>query len=178
MNNLNVFSYGYYNWRCPLRNIKQFFRNIKYAYQRATRGFCDQDAWSLDSFYSELFYQTLNHLAENAYGSPYELELEEWQAILKEMAQHFYNSQEFGGSAINKEVAELSEKMHSYITNIKLVKVSDNASKMEYEYSDEEAYNKAKNAWLAKEKEASEYRQAEKDKACDMLKKYFFNLWD
>ena len=43
-NDLNVFTYGYYSWRYPknwFSNIKNFFRSIIRAWQRATKGYCD-----------------------------------------------------------------------------------------------------------------------------------------
>ena len=67
---LNVFTYGYVSWRCPLTNIKQFFRNIKYAYQRITKGYCDQDKWNLNTYLSNLLYLSLTDLSEHHCGFP------------------------------------------------------------------------------------------------------------
>lgn len=191
-NNLNVLTYGYLpktylpNWG---RNLWQFFRNIKYAYQRVTRGFCDQDVWSLSDFYSELFYQSLNHLANTTIGCPAGGEFEDsdnitgfekWQNCLKEMAEHFLNTQEYNEDVpINQELLRLFTEMESYIQDYKFVKLFDSScSQLEEVYKDEDKYNKAREIWLAKEEEAYEFRNSEKDIAFSMMQKYFFNLWD
>jgi len=73
MNDLNVFTYGYLSltyWKNWFRNIKQFFRNIKYAWQRATKGYCDQDVWNLDNYLICLTRDSINHLAHNSWGYP------------------------------------------------------------------------------------------------------------
>lgn len=85
------FTYGYDCCRFFYRPI-QFFHNLKYAWQRAIRGYCDRDIWNLDIFYSDLFYQTLNKLADdtNDYPGiePWETP-EKWEEYLREMASLF-----------------------------------------------------------------------------------------
>lgn len=98
MNKLNVFNTQWCPWKYPsnwIRNARLFFRQFKWAYQRMTRGFCDFDTWDLDNYYLELFYQTLNHLAENTHGWPSDEKFpnfEDWQNYLKELADYFYRA--------------------------------------------------------------------------------------
>lgn len=98
MNKLNVFNTQWCPWKYPsnwIRNARLFFRQFKWAYQRITRGFCDFDTWDLDNYYLELFYQTLNHLAENTHGWPSNEKFpnfEDWQNYLKELADYFYRA--------------------------------------------------------------------------------------
>lgn len=98
MNKLNVFNTQWCPWKYPsnwIRNARLFFRQFKWAYQRMTRGFCDFDTWDLDNYYLELFYQTLNHLAENTHGWPSSEKFpnfEDWQNYLKELADYFYRA--------------------------------------------------------------------------------------
>ena len=35
----------------PIRNVAAFFRHRKWACQRSRRGFCERDAWSVDSWF-------------------------------------------------------------------------------------------------------------------------------
>lgn len=51
-------------------NIGNFFRCIKFSYQRIARGFSDCDVWSLDEYYASLFAATLRHLAATTHGYP------------------------------------------------------------------------------------------------------------
>ena len=95
MNNLNILRYGY--TKDIISNIKQFFRNIRYAYQRITKGYCDADLWNLDGYYSEFFYCTLNELADISHGWPQSEKFpryEDWQKYIREMANHFRNCQD------------------------------------------------------------------------------------
>ena len=80
-NELNVLSYGYRPFRfinIP-HNIKQFFRNIKYSWQRTTKGYCDADVWNLDLFYIKLISQTIKSFKEQ---SEDDCSSDEWNQIL------------------------------------------------------------------------------------------------
>ena len=98
---LNVFNQSYMplthisNWP---RNIRLFFRQFKWAYQRATRGCCDCDVWDLDSYFLDLFHDTLLHLANTTHGYPGTKEFstpESWDRCLRELAQKFYQANEY-----------------------------------------------------------------------------------
>lgn len=102
MNNLNILKVGYLPWGYPsnwIKNFKQFFRNIKYAYQRVTRGYSDWDTWDLDTYYQQLFADSVRHFARNLHGAPYEFyddnadnPIQKWEDYLNEMADHFDES--------------------------------------------------------------------------------------
>jgi len=187
---LNIFKYDYLPWSyCKnwFKNIHQFFRNIKWAWQRATKGYSDRDTWNLDCYYLQLFYHTLKHLAKYTHGYPGVGEFsddqggyEAWQKYLSDMADHFENAQEWNPEIkINSEIDDLWENMESYVSSCYFKELDDkHYSTLEYEYTDEDAYNKAKDKWLSKEMNAYEYREAEKNIAFDMMKEYFFHLWD
>lgn len=155
MNKLNVLTYGYLPWGRPgnwIKNIGQFFRNVKYAYQRVTRGFCDWDTWELDHYYSELFYQSLSYLADHHYGYPGVGEFdtdEKWTKYLKNMAELF--------RTCSMEASDrYPDKFDRYL-----------------EFSDSE-----KAAWFQLENKVWEDQIKDKDQAFDMLKKSFYDLWD
>ena len=59
---LNILKFGYGTPRHIIHNFCQFLRNIKFAYQRVTRGYCDADVWDLDQYLSALLYKTLHQL--------------------------------------------------------------------------------------------------------------------
>ena len=153
-NELNVFKYDYLPWKRPFnwpKNIKQFFKNFKYAWQRATKGYSDRDVWNLDVYYSELFYNTLTHLAETSHSypgvKPWENE-DDWYNYLTEMAYLF--------RSCIKEADERYPDEFDYDNN-----AAEEVEKR-FELSDIVANQQVK----------------EKNLAFDMLKKSFFQLWD
>ena len=92
--NLNVFTMCPYSpWRYPSnwwRNIKQFFRHFKWAWQRTTKGFCDYDCFDLDHYYLVLLPVTLRHLAKYTHGYPDKYtNFENWQKQIELMAKKF-----------------------------------------------------------------------------------------
>jgi hypothetical protein len=97
MNKLNVFSGCFYKSpRFWLRNIKMFFRCIKWSYQRITRGYCDADLWDYFTYHSELIIQSLTSFINNHNGFPTYLNDgtkietdEEWVTYLTELVNHF-----------------------------------------------------------------------------------------
>jgi len=103
MNKLNVFSGCFYKSpRFWLRNIKMFFRCIKWSYQRITRGYCDADLWDYFTYHSELIIQSLTSFANNHNGTPMYLKDdtkiendEQWVAYLTELVNHFKTGMEY-----------------------------------------------------------------------------------
>lgn len=97
MNKLNVFSDCFYKSpRFWLRNIKMFFRCIKWSYQRITRGYCDADLWDYFTYHSELIIQSLTTFANNHISYPTHFKDdtkvetdEQWVAYLTEIVNHF-----------------------------------------------------------------------------------------
>lgn len=97
MNDLNVFGYGFHSWK-HLRNwphnLKNCCRNIKRAWQRATRGYSDWDCWDLDTFYLNLFESSLEYFRTYNVGYPADMTEEEWGGIVTEMINCFHRAQE------------------------------------------------------------------------------------
>lgn len=175
-NNLSVFTYyPVHSVKSLIDIIPQFFRNIRFGIQRMTRGYCDRDVWDLDCYLSELLYQTLNKLADTTHGVPlkYQDNMEGWSNHLKEIAQHFQNTQEGNLNVpINKEIEKCFNEMYLYeLSKYPHMNIVDNNIT-------NEQYRKLKDNWMRKEEEAGIFREKEKDIAFDMLKDAFFNLWD
>lgn len=152
MSNLNVFKY--YSEIRPIYRLKYLPKKLKFAYQRITKGYCDMDVWNLESFYTLLFYDSLNELAETTHSYPYDFQTPElWSQTLKEMAEHFYNaSADHNDIPLAIAATEAFDKFRNDELN--------------------------REEWLEKEKELSNFRESEKNKGLDMLKQYFFDLWD
>lgn len=148
---MNIFSFGIYshNPRWWLHNIKQFFKNIKYAWQRATRGFSDPDCWEFDSYLSRIISGGLKTLDKNRHGFPTEL--------------YSQLGEEDGNQEWSKILSEISAKMEKY----EQLKSSEyppgnlppEAIMEWYENNQKEA----ENAWNG---------------AIDLLKKWHNDMWD
>ena len=148
---MNIFSFGIYshNPRWWLHNIKQFFKNIKYAWQRATRGFSDPDCWEFDSYLSRIISGGLKTLDKNRHGFPTEL--------------YSQLGEEDGHQEWSKLLSEFSAKMEKY----EQLKSSEyppgnlppEAIMEWYENNQKEA----ENAWNG---------------AIDLLKKWHNDMWD
>lgn len=148
---MNIFSFGIYshNPRWWLHNIKQFFKNIKYAWQRATRGFSDPDCWEFDSYLSRIISGGLKTLDKNRHGFPTEL--------------YSQLGEEDGNQEWSKILSEISAKMEKY----ERLKSSEyppgnlppEAIMEWYENNQKEA----ENAW---------------NDAIDLLKKWHNDMWD
>lgn len=95
---MNIFSFGIYGHhpRWWFSNIKQFFKNIKYAWQRATRGFADPDWWEFDSYLSQTISGCLKEFNKKRNGFPSELYFQlgenagdkKWSEILTKIAEN------------------------------------------------------------------------------------------
>ncbi len=166
--NLNVFRYGYAGpWYCkPI----QFFRNIKYAFQRAKYGFCEYDTFELSEFYRMLISQSLKYFAENTHGYPVELSENEWYDTLYRMANYIENT---NPEEMDTPIAddyfgriELTGKNHS------LMVVSSQTTA-----SDETLENLRKMMFAEFQ---SNNRIAENNlrHGLELLEKYWFSLWD
>lgn len=95
---MNILKFGIFSHkpRWWLHNVKQFFKNIKYAWQRIIRGFSDPDWWELDSYISRVIAGGLGELNKMRNGFPPELDLQfgenngdkEWSRILSEIVSN------------------------------------------------------------------------------------------
>ena len=172
---LNVFTYGIGGWKYPsnwFRNIKQFFRNIKYAWQRATRGFCDQDWWNLDIYYTTLFVKSLRHLATHNMGHPYDMDEDKWNAWLRETADEFYKSLEETNSFENPYAEEAEALFDKWTWD----PTDDGMYRLNQHYTDDE--NELNNAYLEVERLNAQKRLWCAQRGLQRLSDRWTNLWD
>lgn len=174
---LNILKFGYCGGILNTKNnIKQFFRNLKSAYQRIVWGFCEQDTFNLDSYFLELFYQSLTYFSENLHSYPLNFDEKAWKKYLDKMIAHFYNAQEDHRdtwAAIREDEAldKLIEIEDFGIDKGQLV------IKPKKRYTEEEL-KAAQNELYEATKAADKFREQEMHYAIDMLEEVFFSLWD
>ena len=171
----------------PVNYIAQFFRSVKYIYQRARYGYCDNDVFNMDQYLSALIGDMLNELAEITYGYPVlvkngeivdqgEEGLDNWKESLRKLAIHFYNTlgdYDSEPRIKSKEAFEEYEKClgENYFDFWDKVYMSGTREETQ------EAKD-LKMKWLKAENEADNFIAAEKDRALAGLKEIYFHLWD
>ena len=171
-NGRNVFTLYPYSWKYPscwLRNIESFFRGFKYTYQRATKGYCDYDLFSISDWFLEVFPNMLKEFADETYSHPYDMDEKEWGKYLVEMREHFLNAcKEYENSSpeARKEFDELYKDFSAaeYFKNPELYNTKERKEKIKEYYK--------------KVKEYDNYKQEELKKGMDMFQKRFWDLWD
>lgn len=167
MNELNVFNNPYCFWRAPFQWFKRFFRNIKFAYQRVTKGYCDYDCYDLDSYYTAIITNTLRELAAHHYSHPFGMEPEEWTEKLNDIASKIENS---------------SEKYEEIHVPSRAEWYEHYCKKPEQEGEALENWNcendKLREKMNKEEQEYFTYRTMCKNEALDLLKEYWYDLWD
>ena len=150
--NNNVFHFG--QERNIFRKIALFFKRIKWAWQRATKGYSDWDLWDLDCYYNNLFIMSLREFAEYVRGYPISVEnCDLWREIVNHMADCFENREEN-----TEQIDAILNKMKDTAPE------SPERQALREEY--QEAYRK----------EAERCVQAN-DEAFELMKKYIWCLW-
>jgi hypothetical protein len=89
-----------------LYKIPGFFRSLKWAYQRATRGYADCDVWNIDMWFLSVMPDMLKQLESCGNSYPYDMTPTGWRATLREMARCFEEAgkePDFGVGATLKE---------------------------------------------------------------------------
>jgi len=163
MNDNNVFKQNYLpitNVRGWKHNICTFARQFKWAYQRATRGFADMDTWDMDSWLLNLFHDSLYYLADNHCGYPGNEQFpddESWTKYLKEMADKFYQADEWNNYFPTPE----EEKWYAWVNT--------------YGHGDENPYIRP---MIDESLENQKKRQAAFKEAWEMMGDVFYHLWD
>ena len=175
---LSVFSPAPYRKWDIFHRILWFFRSINCVWERAIKGYCYRDLWSMDYFYSQLFVDSMREFKKNLHGAPQEFfdkdaenQIERWKNYIEEMAQHFENSIEENSEGKNQyeeEFHRLDEWTVEYDENGYMVR----------KRSTDPAAVTAREKWFEREKELSSWRQKELDKGLYMLGKSFPSLWD
>lgn len=164
---MNVFKNPWKFYRAPFKWFKYLFRSFKYAYQRAVKGYCDLDLWELYTYYTNVIAGTLHELAESHMGYVEELGDEGWTTTLHEIASHMDESR------------EESPNYPTPAGNAWWEHIQNMPDRFSDEFKQWEKEHELLVENMCKENEEHDkYRQEELNKAFDMLKKYWFDLWD
>ena len=185
--------------------IKHFGRCLKWSIQRVVRGYADCDVWSMFSYLQELMPDMLRHLKDNRHGSPGYLGENytnedgilvndtchaEWDKILDRMIFLWRETDEETCSEKNpyedeymKAFSEFDEKYgflgEKLQTKAELEENKKRGGGGTIHFMDEiPEYKEIYEKHRVEDDKLEKYREECKDEAIDMLKKYFFSLWD
>lgn len=157
-----------YPWRLRnlWANIKYYPKAIKWAKQRIKRGWADCDTWNFDYYLLSVIQGGLAHLADNHFGWPSEFKGfptdEDWTAYLKDMADLFYKADEnndaYPHPAYEKWAAWTDEHSDGNPT-----------IGLNNPYSQD---------MVDEDSDLGLKRQADFEKAWDMMGRVFWDLWD
>ena len=198
----NVWDSKEFRWRIrqPWKLPRFVFENIKYSWQRITKGYCDKDLWNIDGWFMDIMPNMLQQFKENRNGSPGVLGSdyvnadgilcndachEEWDKILDEMIFLFRE--------MNEETCKRKnpyEKEHEDVAKEFEKKYGLFGEKLEREESGKtfsrrmhfpreiDEYREVENNFYEAEKELDRYRENCKNQAFILYAKWFFYLWD
>lgn len=132
------------------KSYKSLFSKIKWSYQRIKYGFCDCDVWNLDCTLGNYIASTVNKLKETTHGYPADITEKEWDKILSELSKDFY-------LASNEDTWHNPYEAMIYCSE-----------------KDDDVFKK----YAEKEFDNHKMREERLDNGCNLLKKWFFDLWD
>ena len=187
-----------------MAKAKHFFKCIKWSKQRAKRGFADSDVWSMCTYLEELMPAMLQHLKDNRMGSPgclgenytdengilqNETCHEEWDKILDRMVFLWKELDEKTCSEKNKyekEYSKASDEFHKQYgflgagleTEEEKEEAKKTGSRRVHFMNELPEYEEISRLYMEEEKRLEQYRENCKNEVFDLMKKYFFALWD
>ena len=152
-------------------NIEPWKYPTKWAYQRASKGYCDNDLWDLSNYYLDILYNSLNELANRHVGYPGNDNFptsESWEDYLRKMARCFYraneNNEYYSKPAFEKWAEYIDDKIPWGIEGEKL--------------RNDEVYMELTQDMEEEVFRIYEKRDADLKTGFEMLKKVFGDLWD
>lgn len=185
--------------------IKHIKRCLSWSKQRIVRGYSDFDIWNMYGYLQTLLPDMLQHMKDNRHGSPSFLGENytneegfmvndtchvEWDEILDRMIFLWKETDENTCSKKNPYEEEHSKTHDEFTerygflgeklqTKEELEENRKRSGRGTVHFMDElPEYKEISDKYREEERRLEQYRNDCKDKAMDMLKMYFFALWD
>ena len=138
---------------------KYFFINIKFKlknfWQRGKYGFSDYDTWDINYWFATVFSKIIRNLKNNCHGYPGKFIYDKNNNIISEK--------------------EAIEKWKLILERIAFCLEESDPEKSTYKGLSN-VYNE--NDWMEKQRELMKYRNNMKNEAFDLIKEYYWDLWD
>ncbi len=192
----------------PIKHIMRWGRNIKHAYQRIKYGYCERDVWSIDWWFLNVVPNMLEDLRDTAHGYPDSPDsmaqaivdtgrpedvddagMKRWQDTLTEMVFLLREANEDTCTRLNpyeEEYLKADKRftdMYGHFgdglkTAEELAKEKEKGCRTMYTMDRLPENKEIHDKYFAEEREIDKYRSECKDKALDLFKLWFWNLWD
>ena len=187
-------------WKRPWKIPKFIFNNIKYSWQRITKGYCDKDLWNIDYWFMSIMPDMLQKFKNTRHGSPSVLGEdyvdengilnndtchENWDIILEKMIFLFREMNEETCERKNiyeeeheKVYREFEKKYGILGEGLESVNEKLLQRKKVHFPSELPEYKDIEMKYSDYEKELCKYRETCKDEAFQLFSKWFYHLWD
>ena len=153
----------------PWELIIHYCRDLKCAWQRAVKGYCFRDLWSIDEWFLKLMPRMLQEFKNNSYGYPAEFNnSEEWDNILNRMI-YCLKEAHIDTCSIKNEF--------EYQCDFNFKSTGDGYSTLETIYPTEKDKEMSE-LYYKKELEIEKYREEKLQEGLQLFVKYFNGLWN
>ena len=171
-----------------VKTIGDFFRSLKWAWQRATKGYCELDTYSVSDWFLNTLPDMLEEIKKNYTGYPDELTEQQWNEILSRLIFLLREANVDTCTKINPYKAEYSRIFDEFrkkygewgeklLTEEEKAKAKKSGSHPVYLPHHMPEYKEISDLYFNEERKISEYQVQCKDKAIEMFSKWFYSLW-
>ena len=154
--------------------ISDKWLDIKNAWQRANKGYCERDLFDIDHWFTKIFPQMLLEFNQTRHGYPSNLTDEEWGKILEDMAHYFMEA----NADTCSEKNEINYDFHfEFEDDINKDGKKTGFKKLNVIYPTKEDEEKSELSYQ-REIEVQRYQQECLKKGLDLFNQYIVSLWD
>lgn len=100
-----------------ISQIKIIINELKFAWQRAWRGYDDPSWWNIDDNFIETHKTLLQKLKDNLHGHPIDMTFNEWEKVLNEMI-YLINNMDWN-EMYSDDVENIGERLKENFNKIK-----------------------------------------------------------
>lgn len=190
----------WYERKRPWKMLGLVLRNIKYSFQRVTKGYCDKDLWNIDYWFMNLMPDMLQQFKETKHGFPSCLETTEYVGEQEISCNNEYHAEWdrildnmiFLFREMNEETCQRKnsyQKEHDNILQVFEEKYGLFGEKLEegkmnkigralHFPSEIPEYKDIEEKYYTEEKALIQYREDCKNEALELFSKWFYSLWD
>ncbi|SEA28278.1 hypothetical protein SAMN05216349_10890 [Oribacterium sp. KHPX15] len=198
----------YKGFEKPVDKIKRWKRNIRFIFQRVKYGYCDSDVWSIDYWFLMVMPGMLKQLKDTTHSYPDfcgntshalfgtgksddvdNAGMKKWDDILSEMIFLLNESNEDTCTKKNKYEEDYhkayQEFREKYGKHGQKLRTEDEIAREKqeglyrlYHPGDVPEYKEIEDRYFEESRKLDQYRDECKDRAIDMFKEWFWDLWD
>ena len=170
-----------------VRTIGDFFRSLKWAWQRAIKGYCELDTYSVSDWFLNTLPDMLEKIKKNYTGYPDELTEQEWNEILSRLIFLLREANKDTCTKVNpyeEEYHRISEEFSRKYGEFGEKLMTDEDKKREKETgcspmylpSHLPEYKEICEQYSEEERKLSAYREQCKNEALELFSKWFYRL--